>query len=423
MKDARPPLVRAYGLLLLTLFPLACRGYGGLTAFKTQCFYLSMAVLLPALLLTALLQKTPLYPLRLLRTLPGAAVALLLALSLLSAFASPYGNDVWLGQGRGGGLLALALYAALFYACLAWARPGRTELCAVAGTLLLMEVVALLQLAGGNPLGFYPRGWSYADGGLLYNGRFLSTLGNTGQLGAWFCLAAPALLAAVCVGRGRLRWLLLAPALGAVYIMARAEMEGALLGLGLGLLLLCPWLLGHHKRTRRRLLLLAPALLLLALLLLYFYDGPPQGTLYEASRLLRGEGSVSFGSYRIGFWQAALTLIGQRPWLGWGPDCFAEAYASLFTVEVMRVDAAHNEYLNLAVCLGVPAALAYLAALLSSLTLLLNRANQDRRALVGAAALLCYSLQAAFNFSTPIVAPAFWAVWGMSLAALHRRRL
>ena len=457
-------LTRGYGLLLLFLFPLACPGYAGLTAFKTRFFFISMGIFLVSLLAASVKDmgdprkalgafrrrlssersersghpgKHPgPHPRRSEGTggrIPGgsgndaspafasAALLLWLGLALISGLASPFGSDVWLGQGRGGGLPALLLYAALLFACQAWAQPGKAELWAAAAALLLLEIIALLQLNGGNPLGLYPNGWGYADHGLRYQGRFLSTLGNTGQLGAWFCLTVPALLAALCLEKGKARWLLLIPALAAVYLMLQAEMEGALLGLIMGLLLLGPWLLAKSRRQRRRLLLLLAALLILTLVFVYQYQGPAAGSLYQASQLLHGQAEDSFGSRRIGIWRAALARIRQRPWLGFGPDCFDRAYAALFQTDGMRVDAAHNEYLNMAVCLGLPAALAYMAALLRTILALVKGAAKNQRLLIFAAALLCYALQDFFNFSTPIAAPVFWAVWGMSLAALRGR--
>lgn len=412
--------VRVWVLSLLTVFPLLCFGYSDITALKTRFFYGGMAIFLAALLLAALRDREVPGFRSLLRCPPVVALALFLLLSAVSAAASPFGGDIWLGQGRGGGLLALACYMALLTACALYGRAGRLEIYAAAVALLLMDMIALLQLLGLNPFHFYPQGWNFYDAGALYEGVFLSTVGNTNQLGAIFCLMLPALAAYMAVGQERARWLLLIPTALSLYIICAAKMEGALCGALLGLLLISPWLLGRNKKQRRLLLAAIVLLLLILLLSLYSWPGELPLTLDEARSLLHGQFDESFGSYRLGIWSDTLHLIADRPWLGWGPDCFRAPYAGL-TGGAMHVDAAHNEYLHIAACCGVPAALAYMAALLLTLTLLLRRGKEHRRAYIYAAALLCWCIQAFFNFSAPLSAPLAWAVWGLGINLIISR--
>lgn len=55
-----------------------------------------------------------------------------------------------------------------------------------------MLSAALWQLAGGNPLGLYPKGLAYSDAGTAYSGAYLGTIGNTDLLAAVMCVAVPA---------------------------------------------------------------------------------------------------------------------------------------------------------------------------------------------------------------------------------------
>lgn len=69
------------------------------------------------------------------------------------------------------------------------------------------------------------------------------------------------------------------------------------------------------------------------------------------------------GNYRLEIWGTALQAVRDRPWFGWGADNFEMAYQRYaFPVETDRIRFArttrfaHNEYLQVAVGNGVPAA-------------------------------------------------------------------
>lgn len=51
--------------------------------------------------------------------------------------------------------------------------------------------LGLLQYAGMNPLGLFPERVDFHDAFVLYNGRFLGTLGNVDVLGGFLCLTVP----------------------------------------------------------------------------------------------------------------------------------------------------------------------------------------------------------------------------------------
>ena len=74
-------------------------------------------------------------------------------------------------------------------------------------------------------------------------------------------------------------------------------------------------------------------------------------------------------SFRGEIWRSALTLIHQQPWLGvgWGQFNFAWSLTPSFSRAAGLVDNAHNLALQLAVELGVPAALAMMGLLLFAL--------------------------------------------------------
>ena len=77
----------------------------------------------------------------------------------------------------------------------------------------------------------------------------------------------------------------------------------------------------------------------------------------------------------------------------------------------LKVDMAHNDYLNIAANTGIPSLVLYVLALgISFVSWLKN--SRDVAVLVCGAAVLCYCVQIFFSFSLCITAPLFWIFWG-----------
>ena len=84
------------------------------------------------------------------------------------------------------------------------------------------------------------------------------------------------------------------------------------------------------------------------------------------------------------------------------------------------VDSSHNEYLDQLLELGVAGLLAYVAALTATAVSFLKSPGRcDRRTVILAWSITAYCLQALFNFSSVVISPLFWALWGLLLARLR----
>ncbi|MEH6908539.1 O-antigen ligase family protein, partial [Neobacillus drentensis] len=113
---------------------------------------------------------------------------------------------------------------------------------------------------------------------------------------------------------------------------------------------------------------------------------------------------------------------------GSGPDTLEyvfpakkEELEKYFGTPNIIVDKAHNEYLQIAITLGVPALLTYLFLLF----VILKRAFQaeiiaaenEKILLTGLiSSIVGYLIQAFFNISVVTVAPLFWSLLGITLA-------
>jgi O-antigen ligase len=104
--------------------------------------------------------------------------------------------------------------------------------------------------------------------------------------------------------------------------------------------------------------------------------------------------------------------------LGSGPDTFGIVYPKDTVFKGVTVDKAHNEYLQIAVTLGIPALLVYLFftahVLLTGLKAASRMKGENQILLFGLLAIcIGYLTQAFFNISVITVAPFFWVILGI----------
>ncbi|HEV8385823.1 MAG TPA: O-antigen ligase family protein [Candidatus Acidoferrales bacterium] len=105
-------------------------------------------------------------------------------------------------------------------------------------------------------------------------------------------------------------------------------------------------------------------LLLIASAALMLWTGPEP--VFERFAQLPAQQAPGAAGGRPAVWADTLRLIGERPLAGVGLGAFAAAYTKVQTVEVnARVDFAHNDYLQTAAELGLPAALLFWAMILA----------------------------------------------------------
>jgi len=145
----------------------------------------------------------------------------------------------------------------------------------------------------------------------------------------------------------------------------------------------------------------------------------------DSYKIISNQSTGEEGSSRFLIWKKTLPLVKEYFWLGSGPETlhlvFPEDAEKKRYFGNSLVDKAHNEYLHIAVTLGIPALITYLWLL----TVVLRRAFQavreaeekEKIILYGLiAAIGGYLVQAFFNISTVPVAPLFWALLGITLA-------
>jgi O-antigen ligase len=216
-------------------------------------------------------------------------------------------------------------------------------------------------------------------------------------------------------------WFSVAVVLFAALVFSRSRM---------GIIAACASLLAMFglavlSRFRVRMLLTLSAAFLIISLGLALWIGP--GPITERFQGVEQEYSLGDQS-RLSIWRDDLRLIHQHPWLGTGLGTFPIAFTTVQTTFLGQfVNHAHNDYLELASDLGVPAALVLVAGILFVFVrvvriFLFGEGNFERIVALGCAgsitAMLLHAM-ADFNLYIPGNALVFSMILGLGMSAPH----
>jgi len=345
-----------------------------------------------ALTLAAALAAAILLPGALVPSAAAWPVAAFLAIAAVSSVFSPIPLTSWFGEYTSyqGWLHWLAL-GVLVLATAAWLRDPRERrraLAAVAVSLGLVSIYAVLQLAGLDPIP-----WA-VEGPVL---RSFSTTGNAYFLGSLLAPGVPVAVGLAVSARGAWRrqgWLSVAALIlaGLLSSGSRSALAAAVIGcIPVALLL---------RRDLLKPLAVAVAVpVLLGLAVLPADRNPFPLLARRFGEVLRGDDA------RPRIWTSAARLIRQRPLLGHGPDTFAALGPGVQTRDLWAYlwhaspEKAHDEPLQQAATVGLLGlgALVWLVVILTRVGLAARREDTAAAAAGGLAALAFAGL---FGFLT-----------------------
>ena len=122
------------------------------------------------------------------------------------------------------------------------------------------------------------------------------------------------------------------------------------------------------------------------------------------------------GTNRIFLWKQAIEMIKRKPLFGWGPEGLQGEYKA-----ITGVDRPHNEYLQHAAFLGIPALLMYLSALFS---LCFDRIRKIHSVpyeqLIAGGVTIAYLISAFFGNTLFYTTPYFFIFLGITAASLDK---
>ena len=358
---------------------------------------------------------------------PFFIASALLLWTVLSCLFSSYGPESWwLGESARYEGLATKLCYYVIFTCFFFSRVNlKPVLLSAAAGVIAFFIIVMLQRQGGNPLGLYPSGRSYA-----LNPEFQGTIGNI-DMGTGYLLLLSGLFLYGLIGqaaqlRGRKKvfpvCVLIVLSLSLIitlYLIFTMDVQFGVISLAV--LFLFTLFRFIPKKWRLPLLIL---LIVIVLLAVWFWPGTGGG-IWELHEILHGRARLSFGSNRVAVWLYSLRLSRESLLLGGGSGTFASRFNRYLADNGLEIpkeqdglalpdyfDNPHNEYISLLTDHGFPAMLLFLALLL----LAVFRRREGLFPLLApcSAAVLCYAVQAFFSFSVCLVAPMFWAILGIT---------
>ena len=402
-------------------------GYRNITGAKRTTFFILTGLYLIALLLSPKSQEDRQLLKQRLKRCSVALWAMLayLLLTVVSGLLSPHGSVVWVGYTRNEGVITQMLYVLVFATLMLFARPKQWLLFPLGATVIVMTVIAVLQVLGGDPLDLYPNGRSY----VISEGRFLTTVGNVDFTSGLLCVLIPLFAATMIRGRGWERFLLILPLSVALYLLLQIDVLGGYVGMSVGTVLVLPIVLRFSGKATLWYYILIALAGIAGVAGLYLFD-IGGGMFHEIHEILHGNLKDMYGSGRIYIWRQVLERIPKRLWFGYGPDTMKLEMLSPFQRYdpenqkwiTARIDVAHNEYLNILFHQGVFALAAYLVGVITAVVHFFRYGKRNARAAIFGAAVVCYLVQAFFNISQLLTTPFFWISMGLLEAAVVRLR-
>jgi len=144
----------------------------------------------------------------------------------------------------------------------------------------------------------------------------------------------------------------------------------------------------------------------------------PDNLIWQVHEILHGRLDDKFGSGRGWIWKNATAVLRDRPVLGSGPDTFYYALGDARQTEASRIlgtvfDKAHNIFLQIAICMGFPAVLAYITFIGGLFASAAKKAFKRPLLLAFGAAALGYMINSFFCVEVPITTPLVWVAFGV----------
>lgn len=256
---------------------------------------------------------------------------------------------------------------------------------------------------------------------------FSSTIGNSNFVGSYLLLFIPALVTLYFI-KGKLIYLL------SSYIFlvsllcstARSAWIGCLFFIALFIIYL---IINRKTINKRRYIIFIFPIILLFYLAIYFQKITGNYVIMvKFNDLLSDLQNIIFatsndvGNGRMTIWKMAIDIIKKRPFLGSGPETIPSAlikysptsfYAWADKTKTV-VDKAHNEFLQIAACVGIPALFTYITFLFCALKNNIKNMFSNPISFIFAATIISYIIQSLFNISVISVAPLFWFILGVS---------
>lgn len=342
-------------------------------------------------------------------------------LTFISTMLSTYTNISIFGeQGRYEGLIMIYIYIIVYLCAKKYMSENSVKIFAnvMFYISMIIGILGITQLYVKN-LGNFP----------LFNKGISGTFGNSNFFGSYISLVLPIAIA-IFIIKANIKGFILSNVM--FWNMISSGTRSAWVAFAVVAVLGLVYLItqknkDYYKRTG---ILLVCFIVIFVLLFngFGFRKGTKTTTNLKISQIGREIKEATktgdtnkMGSDRVEIWKMTLKLIAKKPIFGCGTDNLKRGLIIYCTDDTMKflnrtntiADKAHNEYLQIAATLGIPALIMYLIFLGMILIPKLKLMFKNNAYLVVMLSIISYLVQAFFNISTIGIAPFFWMMLGI----------
>ena len=182
-----------------------------------------------------------------------------LLVNILSCFLSPFFKtyDLFIGVGRGEGLIVMSLYSLSFFIVSLFAKFKRRYITYFTISSILVSLICILQYIGFNPFNMFQ------DGIGTHNVSFMGTIGNIDFVSAMYCLLLPVSFSSYVFLEDNKKWekvLCILSILMGFFIIGIIDVQSGKVAFLGTLILIIPFIITNNKRLSRFLIMLATVL-------------------------------------------------------------------------------------------------------------------------------------------------------------------
>lgn len=337
-------------------------------------------------------------------------------LAILSTIFSTNVNKSLIGENnRYEGLFSVLTYILVYYNAKYFFKNFKnfTRIGTIIYTLICM--FAILQFIVYNGINLYPIFGKGANG----------TFGNTNFMGSFVSLIIPAFtLGYIFTNRKRYLFCSLIGFTAMIMCIARS----ALVAFIFSMIMLLIYLIVKRRKTYFKRFFI----LIIGFVLCYVFINCIDFNKVISSKFNIIQNDIwkfvnngitdELGAGRIRIWKFSSKLLYKVPILGCGVDAIKDGLYQYFTIEDLVfmltynrfIDKAHNEYLQIAVTIGIPALIFYILFIGTICIAGLKKLFKHKVLFLYLLVIFSYLVQAFFNISTIGVAPIFWFALGIT---------
>ena len=314
------------------------------------------------------------------------------------------------------GMLAFYTYILIYFCAKKFLKykDNKTLLNVLYGVYISISILGILQYYIKLPTNdLYP----------IFNKGACGTFGNTNFMGSFISMGIPIFIITYIIKGDKISFI---TSLLVFFCLIACRARSGWVAFGIFSIILLIYLIKNkNKKLFKRAVILVVCFIMI-FMLLYL---PEKSIVKQKINQVKNDVTIAktkglndkLGSNRIQVWKIVIELIEKYPIFGVGTDNLKKGIADNLTETsinfILRakvsIDKAHNEYLHIAVTLGIPSLVIYLTLLCMIVFPKLKNILKQEKTFIILSAIISYLVQAFFNISTIGVAPLFWLALGL----------